>query len=100
MDIDVLKDEPKIMIHSIESGSYSEAEGLNFYDHLISVNGMKITQLSDLEQSIESAQDGMLTLELLRISSKDDRLLQHVLAELPAIDTREVSLELGWGRNK
>jgi serine protease Do len=94
VDIDSLKAEPKIMIHSIESGSSADASSLNFYDHLISVNGMKITQLSDLEQSIDSAQDGMLTLELLRLSSKDDRLLQHVLAELPAIDTREVSLEL------
>ena len=83
------------MIHSIESGSLAAAASLDFYDHLISVNGMKITQLSDLEQSIASAQDGMLTLELLRISLKDDRLLQHVLAELPAVDTREVSLELG-----
>jgi serine protease Do len=95
LDIDYLKGTPKVMVHYVAVGSLAESAGLARYDHIISANGIKITELNDLDQLIGSGQGTILELEVLRFVGEMNRFTQHVLVELPVEGRQEIALDLG-----
>jgi len=95
MDIDYLPGELNVMVHYVAPGSSAESARLETYDHVLSANGKKITELNDLDQIIDSAQGEVLELEVLRIVDEVEHLTQHVLVELPVGERQEIALDLG-----
>jgi serine protease Do len=94
LDIGYLHGEPNVMVHHVAPGSLAESASLAPYDLIISANGIKITELNDLDQVIDSAQGEVLELEVLRIVVEEKRFTQHVLVELPVEDRQEIALDL------
>jgi serine protease Do len=92
LDLGYLKGTPKVTVHYVAVGSVAESAGLVPFDHIISANGIKTTELNDLDQIIDAAQDTILELEVLRIIDGVRRLTEHVLVELPVEGRQEISL--------
>jgi S1-C subfamily serine protease len=95
LDIGYLKGRLNVMVHSVASGSSAESARLDVYDHVISANGITITELNDLYEVVDAMQGETLELELLRFVGGEQRFTQHILVELPVENRQEVSLALG-----
>jgi S1-C subfamily serine protease len=88
-----------LMVHFVEDGSPANAAGLQVYDHLIAVNGRKVTSLDELAAALKGAPDDRpTTLELLRLVDREDRFLESVLAPVVVDEVRKVAYGKAAGR--
>ncbi len=75
--------QPALMVHSVEDGSPANAAGLQLYDLLVAVNGVRIGSVPELAAALKDVPDDQLTtLEVLRLVDREDRFLDSVLTRI------------------
>ena len=83
-----------LMVHFVEQGSPADAAGLQIYDHLIAINGRKVTNLQELQAVVDGLPDDQPTaMELLRLVDREDRFLESVLARFVVDEVEAVGFE-------
>jgi S1-C subfamily serine protease len=94
-DIEGLVSASAVMVHAVTKGSPAEIARLKPYDHLVSIDGVAVNNVDDLEAVIRahSPTDGALTLEFLRPSGTENTLTVDVLARLPADRLKTVAFQ-------
>ncbi len=95
IDIEGLAPASAIMVHAVTKGSPAEMARLKPYDHLVSIDGVVVRNVDELEAAIRAhpAADGPLTLEFLRPSGTENTLTVDVLARLPGDRLKTVAFE-------
>jgi S1-C subfamily serine protease len=83
IDVSYLGDGPGVMVHTVASGSLAEAAGLMPYDHIIIADHTTISDIEDLRPVMDAVQGFQVKLELLRIVGENNRIIRHVLTDLP-----------------
>ena len=92
LDITSLTLKPVVMVHSIESGSAAESAGIEDYDHLLGIDGRRITSLEDVIEAIEAHEPGTIAeLDLVRFIYEENRFLGDVIAKIPLDDAEMIS---------
>lgn len=83
--------QPALMVHFVEDGSPANSAGLQIYDHLVAVNGRRVSSVDELAAALDGVPDDQLTtLEVLRIVDREDRFLESVLARVVVDEVSEV----------
>ena len=80
---DTLTQPVHLMVHHVEPGSNAEANDLQPYDLLVSVNGRPVGSLADLESLVRGSRDGDLHFVFMRSAEEED-LFEYQLRALPA----------------
>lgn len=83
-DIEGLTYASPVMVHAVSKGSPAEIARLKPYDHLVSIDGVVVHNMDELEAAVHAHAAGdALVLEFLRPSGTENSLTVDVLARLP-----------------
>jgi S1-C subfamily serine protease len=91
-DIDTLADAPKLMVHFVAPGSLAERQGLEPYDHIVSVDGEPVQTAEELLELLRAERaHAQASLEMLRFVEVEDRFTEYVIARLPGRSSQWIS---------
>ncbi len=95
LDITSLTLKPVVMVHSFERGGAADAAGIDYYDHLIGINGQPVESLNDLIEIMEAHEPNAIAkLDLVRFVGEENRFLRDVVAEISLDDTEMISFPM------
>jgi S1-C subfamily serine protease len=93
-DIEGLVSASPVMVHAITRGSPAEMARLKPYDHLVSIDGVRVNTIDEFEATVLAHGDNdVVTLEFLRPSGTESTLTVDVLARLPVSRLKQVAFQ-------
>jgi S1-C subfamily serine protease len=93
-DIEGLASASPVMVHAITRGSPAEMARLKPYDHLVTIDGVVVKTVDELEALLAAhAANAQVVLEFLRPSGTESTLTVDVLARLPVERLKAVAFQ-------